>query len=198
MQKRMHLFGIADLNLRTKFRLLDLHCRSQERYLSFLHPLCHSRMNDLLVNDHTINEFRVHQALPLLLHKLNIVDISDKRFSSLLNNLVNSLDSYLRKMLGGAPETLSAHRRNSDLPQSLSILQVHRFRDLIQNLFGSLSRLLVTRIDHRRMDSLVQQKLRPFQKLTRENYRCSSAISNLIILSLGHFNKHFRSRVLNI
>src|SRR5207244_13129870 len=67
-----------------------------------------------------------------------------------------------------------------------------------QNLFGSLSRLLVARIDHRRMDSLVQQKLRPFQNLTCKNYRCSSAISNLIVLSLSNFNKHFRSRVLYV
>src|SRR5207244_3016441 len=94
-------------------------------------------------------------------------------------------------MLGSASKALSAHRCNCDLSQSLSILEIHRFRDLIQNLLRSLSSFLVACIDHCRMDSLVQQELCSLQKFTGENYGCSSAISHFIVLSLGHFYEHF-------
>src|SRR5207237_9018018 len=113
-------------------------------------------------------------------------------------NLTNAAGNHLHLVIGRASKAPSPHRRSCDLSQSLSVLEIHRFRDLIQNLSRSFSSFLVACIDHCRMDSLVQQELCSLQKFTGENYGCSSAISHFIVLSLGHFYEHFSRWMLYI
>src|SRR5881397_3696272 len=198
IQERLHLLRIAYLDLCTELGLLDLERGVEERNPSLLHPLRHSRMNDLLVYDYAVDKLGIHEALSFLLHKLNIINISDERVSSLLDDPVDSFNSYLGKMFRRASKTLPVHRGHGHLLERLKVLQIDRLRNLIENLLGLLSGFLVARVDYSRMDSLVEQQLRPLEKFAREHHRSGCPIAHFIVLGLCDLDKHLCSRMLHV
>src|SRR6266540_1784441 len=127
-------------------------------------------MDDLLVDYHTIDKLGVQETLSLLLYQLNIVDICHKRISSFLNDPVNSLNRDLCKMFCCSAETLTVHSCHGHFSKSLRIFQVNSLRNLVQNLSGLFSRLLVTCVYYGWMNTLIKQQLGPFQKLTGYYY----------------------------
>src|SRR2546428_76413 len=105
---------------------------------------------------------RAPVALAFLFHQLNILDISRESIASFLNDMVNRVDSNIRKVFRRSSKGLPAHRGHSDLPKSLSVFQIYGFPELVQNLTRLLSGLFETSVNHSRMQTLVQQELGPF------------------------------------
>src|SRR5213594_4353418 len=143
-------------------------------------------MNDLFVYDYAVDELGVQEALSLLLHKLNVINISDERVSSLLDDPVDCFNSYLGIMFRRGFKTLAVHRGHGHLLERLKVLQIDRLRNLIENLLGLLSGFFVARIDYGRMDSLVEQQLRPLEKFAREHHRSGSHIAEAVYHHFVH------------
>src|SRR5205809_5935928 len=114
-------------------------------------------MDDVFVCDYAVDELGVHEALSLLLHKLNVINISDERVSSLLDDPVDCFNSYLGKMFRRASKTLPVHRGHGHLLERLKVLQIDRLQNLVENLLGLLSGFFLAPVYYTRMYSLVAQ-----------------------------------------
>src|SRR2546426_9500920 len=94
-------------------------------------------------------------------------------------------------------QELASKRDLRHAPQNLFVRWVGLQRNLLK-YFESPGRGLAITVDYNcRMNILVDQFLRLFQKLARNDYRRGCAVSDLVILSLRDFDHHLRSRVLN-
>ena len=94
-------------------------------------------------------------------------------------------------------QELASERHFGHSPQNLFVRRVGLQRNLLKYFESPGGRLAIAVDDNCRMNILVDQLLRLFQKLSGHNYRCSCAVSDLVILSLRDFDHHLRSRVLN-
>src|SRR5712691_5336560 len=112
-------------------------------------------MDYFLVYDDALDQRGVKEALALLLHQLNILNVSEECVAPLLNNMVNRLNRNLRKVFRRPAKRLSAHCGHRNLAKSLSVLQINGFSELVQNLTRLLGGLLKTSVDHGRMQTLV-------------------------------------------
>src|SRR2546422_5332097 len=155
-------------------------------------------MDNFFVNDNPSYQSSVEEALSLLLHQLNIVDICCVSIASLLHNLRDGFNRNIGKMFRARAQPLTMHRSNSDLPKRLRIVKLDRHSYLVQCFYSIVGGFSVACSYNSWMEPLVQKTLRFLQQLPGQNDRRRRPISHFIILRLSNLDQHLRCRVLYI
>ncbi len=92
VQERLDGVGAPDPDLCVELGLLHLYGRVYEGDLGFLDLLGHPVVDDLLVDDDPPHELGLVEALPLLLHYLDVFDVGDYLAVPLLDDLLDGVD----------------------------------------------------------------------------------------------------------
>src|SRR2546422_1582150 len=155
-------------------------------------------MDNFFVNDNPSYQSSVEQALSLLLHELDIVNVRRVSVASLLHNLRDGFNCNIGKMFCARAQPLTMHRSNSDLPKRFRIVKLDRHSYLVQSFYSIVGGFSVACSYDSWMQALVQKAFCFLQQLPGQNDRRRRPIPHLIILRLSNLDQHLRCRVLYI
>jgi len=153
-------------------------------------------VHDVLVDHDALQHTAVrHVAAGNLLHLCVALDVDLLATHVLSGDRRDRVERQTNQHVGEACNELRAGARLDQVGQTRLVIEVERYRELIERLHRVVKRLEVSVAHHRGVDIPLEEWLRLGEVFTGEDDDRRGPVSNLLLLSTGKLNHGLRRRM---